>query len=357
MKRSALRTSLALSGLGLFLGLALAACATGGAPSAAGKTAAVPAPAWYNDLASVYPDSQFLAAVGTADTLDGARQNALGQLAGFFGMTVNAVSTGTIEYADRGTGGKNAATESTLSRTVSQSVRTESTQKLYAVKYSEPYIQKTGVSVVAYLVIKDTLAQINAEKRGKVEAARHYLDQATGAASVLERHLNQLAAASLTGRLAELDGLLRALKAPVGSEVPSIQEAVRGADDAIRAGMNASIELDDPEKMVGNLLAEALSSLDIKPAAKGTLSLKAAVAVKPLKLATQSDLHTHEWTISLNLLDENATVWYASQASGRASGSSDDTAKLRCRLEIEKFIKNRFSKELLDKLLARIGGN
>jgi hypothetical protein len=326
------------------------ASSAGAAPSA--KPAAGKVPAWFNDLASVYPEDQYLAFMGSGPDLEAARADAQSQLANFFGMTITAVSDGKVEYRDKSGGA--GADQSELRRSVSQSVKTSSTQKLYAVKYSDAFTLKSNTYQVGYLVLKDTLAQIKAERKTAVDAATHYFDMAAKAPSVLDRHLNHLAGAAFLGRIGELDAILRTLKAQTGNELAALQENARTLGDAIKAKMTASVALNDPEGMVGNTLTEALTTLDIKPSSKGTLTLKAAVSVKPLALSTQNDLHTHEWSISLDLVDETGTTWFSNQASGRASGSSNDTAKVRARMEVEKFIKTQFAKSVTDKLVAKV---
>ena len=315
------------------------------------STPVATAPQWYTDLASAYPEDQYLAVVGSGPDLETARHHAQGQLANFFGMTVTAITSGKVEYADKG---KASTAESQLSRSVSETVRTESNQKLYAVKYSESYTLKNTTYLAAWLVIKDSLAQIKAEKKSMTDACGHYLAVAAKDGSTLDRYLNLLAGTALLGRISELDNLLRALKAPPGNELFSLQEQSRSLSDTIKSRMSATIDLDDPNDMAGNVLNEALTSLDIKPSATGSLKVKAVISVKPLNLASVSNLHTHEWLISLSLIDENGTTWFADQASNRASGSSDDTAKLRARMEIEKFIKTEFTKTLLAKFLAKL---
>ncbi len=314
-------------------------------------------PAWYNDLAVAYPEDQYLAMVGSGNDLESARQNAQAQLANYFGMTVNAVTSGSVEYSDKSSNQKAGIVDSQLSRSVSQSVKTVSNQKLFAVKYSEAFVQKSSTALVAYIVVADALNQIRAEKKSRLDATAHYLGLASSAPSVLERHINLLAANSLISRLNELDSSLRTLKAPASSETAQLVEKARALKDKIQSQLTASIELNDPDVLFGNLLNEALSNLDIKPMPAGSLKLKAVASVKPLKLSTQSNLHTHEWTLSLDLIDETGATWFANQATGRSSGSTDDTAKLRARMEVEKFIKNQFSKALLDQLLAKVSGD
>lgn len=334
-------------------GFGLASCA--GAPKATTEpspAAQTQVPPWFNDLGASYPENQYLAFMGSGPDLAAARADAQSQMANFFGMTVTAITDGKVEYSDKAKGA--GTSQSELKRSVSQTVKTSSTQKLYAVKYSEAFTLKASTYQVGYLVLKDTLAQIRAEKKTAVDATTHYFDVAAKAPSVLERHLNLLAGSAFLGRIGELDALLRVLKAPTGNDLAALQENGRNLEDAIKAKMTATVALSDPEDMVGATLNEALTALDIKPAPKGTLTLKASVAVKPLALSTQNDLHTHEWSIALDLIDETGTTWFSSQASGRASGSSNDTAKLRARMEIEKFIKTQFAKSVTDKLLTKV---
>lgn len=103
-------------------------------------------PKWVSDVEKDFPKDTYIARLGTGDTADNARANALGQIAGFFKSEV-VVSTSATENM------QNDSTRVEKKQTLEQTVQVVSDMTLTAVEYNAPYYDKKKKTyfVVAYI--------------------------------------------------------------------------------------------------------------------------------------------------------------------------------------------------------------
>lgn len=70
-------------------------------------------PAWVSNPRSVYPENQYISAVGSGDTREAAEKNALGALISIFGQTVKGDTTVSSKYSEAVKSGKIAVSQDT----------------------------------------------------------------------------------------------------------------------------------------------------------------------------------------------------------------------------------------------------
>ena len=93
----------------------------------------IPEPEWIADKKGVFPDSEYLAQLGTGSTALEARNNAIAQLASYFNVNVKSLVEGeTYTY-------NTANDESKTERTIKSSVVTYTDLELFALETAEPY--------------------------------------------------------------------------------------------------------------------------------------------------------------------------------------------------------------------------
>ena len=97
------------------------------------ETVFIPEPEWITNKKEIFPDSQYLAQLGTGTTAAEAKNNAIAQLASYFNTTVKSLIEGeTYTYNTTNDPGK-------VDRTVKSSVVTYTDLNLFALETEEPY--------------------------------------------------------------------------------------------------------------------------------------------------------------------------------------------------------------------------
>ena len=97
------------------------------------ETVNIPEPEWIADKKGVFPDSQYLAQLGTGTTANEARNNSIAQLASYFNTNVKSLIEGeTYTYNSSNDPGK-------VERTIKSSTVTYTDLELFALETEEPY--------------------------------------------------------------------------------------------------------------------------------------------------------------------------------------------------------------------------
>ena len=97
------------------------------------ELSSIPEPAWITDKKGVFPDSEYLAQLGTGNSAEEAKNNSIAQLASYFNTNVKSLVQGdTFIY--------NTANDETKTvRTINSSVVTTTELDLFALETAEPY--------------------------------------------------------------------------------------------------------------------------------------------------------------------------------------------------------------------------
>ena len=97
------------------------------------ETVYIPEPEWITNKREVFPDSKYLAQLGTGTTANEARNNAVAQLASYFNTTVKSLIEGeTYTYNSSNDPGK-------VDRTIKSTTMTYTDLDLFALETEEPY--------------------------------------------------------------------------------------------------------------------------------------------------------------------------------------------------------------------------
>ena len=119
------------------------------------ETVFIPEPEWITNKKEVFPDSKYLAQLGTGTTANEARNNAVAQLASYFNTTVKSLIEGeTYTYNSTNDPGK-------VERTIKSSTVTYTDLELFALETEEPYflIRENKWYCCAHIVRKDAWNQ------------------------------------------------------------------------------------------------------------------------------------------------------------------------------------------------------
>lgn len=116
------------------------------------------APEWMADVNSVYPQNEYIAMMGTGDTAENAKSEAIGAISKYFSSKVKVDTQASKNYSE-----KNGEIQS--SSTLNNSVQIQSEMDLFGVEYANPYFVKKEKKwyTVAYINRKNAWNQFKPE--------------------------------------------------------------------------------------------------------------------------------------------------------------------------------------------------
>ncbi len=97
----------------------------------------IPEPQWVTDKKGAFPDSEYLAQLGTGTTAKDAENNSIAELAAYFNTNVKSLIQGETSSYSIQTG--DTVTPARVERTVKSSVVTSTDLELFALETAEPY--------------------------------------------------------------------------------------------------------------------------------------------------------------------------------------------------------------------------
>jgi hypothetical protein len=321
-------------------------------PLAAQTAGGSAAPTWYPDHSVAYPDDIFLAMQGEGPDAVSARTDALEQLARYFGVDIETLSTGTQLYRDSAT---RAGGQSQFERSVFSRVQTKSTQKLFAVETSQAWEPKPGRFVVLAWINRSAglTAWDNLEKTALARLKTSLPRVANDQLPMGTRLANYRAAQALVAQIADYETKRRLLRGDAPAlPPPELLAAWEGVKDSFLPRSQITIEIggDEADDLAGRL-ADQLSKAGFLTGAGGSLVLHARSAIKDNPGGY--GLASAQWKLDLSLSDGQLTA-AALTLQGKSSGSSLAKAHEKLSADIQKQLEASFIPELINRLLKSL---
>ncbi|GHT82776.1 hypothetical protein FACS1894137_02320 [Spirochaetia bacterium] len=116
------------------------------------------APAWFSSTKAVYPDHEYIWAIGDGDTPDGARKQAMVEMSRYFHTTVESVSKDIAEYRETVGSAKNEFSEKI---SFDQYSRIESNEDFFGMRFTDVWLnpKSKAYAVLAYIDRKEAEEQ------------------------------------------------------------------------------------------------------------------------------------------------------------------------------------------------------
>ncbi|NBF39030.1 MAG: hypothetical protein GVY14_01310 [Spirochaetes bacterium] len=353
MKRfSVTRTMLALVAL-VFLAGCVSGPATGGGASGGGASGGSsgsggvqttaggePIPEWYEDPKSVYPDNQYLSAIGSGDTRRGAEQDALGSLSQIFEARVSVDNRINERYREIA-GSSGSFSESDVR--LANSVNVQSDQRLVNVQYGESFTDSQGrVHVIGYMNRMETgrvyrdLIQKNAEQ------IERFLDEADSESRILRRFAFVSAANVVAQSNRALIDQLQIISAPLAAtlQLPYDEQAVAERRLEVASEMAYRVNVSgSAASRVEEVVAGALSSEGFVVSENGPLLVQGSAE---LESAEGGQYEEVRWYLNLEFVGPGGNTVVAFNQQDRASGVSQDAARSFAYSDIEEVAREEF---------------
>jgi hypothetical protein len=297
------------------------------------------APAWYGDLDRAYPDSQYMAAVGSGDKLRDAQADASAALARRFKVEIKVDAKAMQRYSDLVSKDQSySATE----RSAMQTVTSTAAEQFINLSYSDPWTDPKGqVNVVAFLDREKTAALYKGIISKDAALVRSLKERAAKAGSLAAFALldSAMAVSANSDRmLAQLQLIKAAAAAELSPLVDSPGLARLRDEAAARLGFRLNLA-GDADGKVGAMVKKALAGFNLSFREDGQLNVEGTVTVEP---EANTKYKTLRWSLNLSLVDETGTAIATMLKESRENGISDSAVRGFVVREMEKRIQIDF---------------
>jgi len=306
-------------------------------------------PTWYPDHTFDSPEKEYLAFLGEGTDNETARNDAMQQMANYFGVDVKSVSSGSQSYREITAGG---TTSSKLESSVSSKIQIKSSQKLFTVKMTPFYQLKSDrVLVLAYLNRDAGLSAWDEIERTTISLFESSKARVANAGLPMGTRLAHFQAAQLLARQISDYELKRSLLkegAPVLFQ-PQLRDEWATLKDGFLplSAISVTAAGDDSDAIAAQLAGRLSSAGFLTGTGGGALVLAARSAIK--ETGSGYGLAAFQWKLDISLSDGSLTVASLS-LQGKSSGSS--AAKAREKLESD--IRNQIETNLVPEMISRL---
>jgi hypothetical protein len=303
-------------------------------------------PAWVSNPNSLYPDINYLAAVGEGDSRKAAENNALSNLALIFKSDIK-VDNSQIDKYNELFGDKEAFQHES---NVTKKVNVSGGQTLYNVKFGETFTGKDGrVFIVAYLDRLETADIYNEKIKSNNDKIKYFVNLANSTEDILTNYAALNAASFFALDNEMLISQLKIISPEFGnfnnSEFDYNDINKKAIDAAKRISFSISIDNDTDQK-VSTFVKDLLNSKNFIINSSPILNVNGNISYEKLDLQRKEKFVS--WNLTLSIYNVNNETILTTSYKGREGSVSYDAALSRCVNEIGKKIKNDFNKKLTD---------
>ncbi|MFP4179256.1 MAG: LPP20 family lipoprotein [Spirochaetaceae bacterium] len=315
--------------------------------SAGGDGGSGEMPEWFHDPQGVYPENQYMTALGSGDTRRAAEQSALGALSQRFSAKVTMDMQTRERYRELVTSDDAGYTEKEMA--LNQGINVQSDQTILNVEFGKAAVDKQGrVHVIAYLERAPTgrLYQDLIGKNGRKVAS--YLEEAEGSDSQVRRYAYLSAAATVASGNEILIEQLRIIAPGYEKELnlPYDNDEVNTLRSDAASQMRVAVSIDGDEgSRVTDVVKKALSKERFPLGEPATLEVRGSVSLEE----TEGDqFDTVRWVLSLDMYGPEGSSLVSYNNQDRSSGVSMSAARSFAYDDMEKDVEREFVGALKD---------
>ncbi|MFO8064209.1 MAG: LPP20 family lipoprotein [Spirochaetia bacterium] len=303
-------------------------------------------PQWYEDPKSVYPDEEYLSAIGSGDTRRSAEQDALGSLSQVFEARVSVDNRINERYREIARGSE-TLTESEVEIAGATSVQSD--ERLVNVQHGESFTDSQGrVHVIAYMNRMETgrVYRDLIQKNG--EQVRRFMQESRGEEGVVRRFAYLSAANVVAQNNRSLIDQLQIIFAPMARtlQLPYDEQEVteRRAELASRMAYRITLSGEGAAR-IEQALGEALSSEGFVVSQDGPLQVRGEAE---LEAEEDGKYEVTRWYMNLEFVDPSDSVVVAYNEQDRASGVSREASRSFAFNDMEEAAREEFVAHVIE---------
>ena len=305
------------------------------------------APAWMTNINADFPDSKYLAAVGSGDSRRRAQEDAAAFLAQQFTVNIKVDTLAQQKYEELVKEDKSyKETETILNHTIG----TQANEEFINLKFSDPYTDKSGTThIVAYLERESTAFIYRDIIRKDLAKAEEYYNRANTVTGSLKRYAFYDAAYTMGLNAERMIGQLRIIHMPSSAILEmdlNIKKITEARDkEAEKLSYRISITGDKDGKIAGGI-RETMRAQSIAYSPEGKMAVKGTWTLTPVSL--NPSFKSVRWTADISLFDETNTAIATFYKDARENGITENEAVVFAYREFQK----QFSRELAKDIQA-----
>ena len=317
-----------------------------GAATSARTAEGEPAPEWFEDPKSEYPDEQYLSAIGSGDTRRQAEQDALGALSQVFEARVSVDNRVNERYREIA---KESGTLTESDIQLANTVNVQSDQQLVNVQYGESFTDAQGrVHVIAYMdrmqtgTVYRNLVQKNASQ------IEDFLAEAQQEDSIVRRFAFLSAAHLVAQNNRALIDQLQIISQPLARtlELPYDEQQVAQRRTDVASRMAYRVEISGgAASRVEEVVGEALSDEGFVVSEDGPLLVRGS---GELEASEGGQYEEVRWYLNLEFVGPEDSVLVAFSKQDRASGVSQDAARSFAFADMEEVAREEFVGQVIE---------
>ena len=304
-------------------------------------------PKWMTNIETDFPNSKYLAAVGSGDSRRRAQEDAAGLLAQQFTVNIKVDTVAQQKYAELVKEDKSYKESETI---LNHTVGTQANEQFINLRYSDPYTDKSGTThIVAYIEREPTAFIYRDIIRKDLEKADDYYNRAGSVTGSLKRFAFYDAAYAVVLNAERMIEQLRIIHMPsaaiLGLDL-NIKKIAEAKDkEAEKLSYNISITGDKDGKVSG-IIRDTMRDQPMSYNPNAKMVIKGTWAVAPGAL--NPNFKSVFWTANISLFDETGTTIASFYKDARENGITEDQAEVFAYREFQK----HFSIELINNINA-----
>ncbi len=322
----------------------LVSCATGGNNSGLSKTDSN-VPKWMTNIEADFPDSKYLAAVGSGDSRRRAQEDAAAFLAQQFSVNVRVDTVAQQKYAELVKEDKSyKESETTLSHTIG----TQANEEFINLKFSDPYTDNTGTAyIVAYLERQSTALVYRDIIKKDLAKAEEYYSRADSVNSSLRRYAFYDAAYTMGLNAERMIGQLRIIYLPI---VPSLEMDLnlkKFADARDKEAVKLSCQISitgDKDGKIAAIIKDIMQTQSISYNPNGKMAVKGSWSLESVDLNPK--FKSIRWRADISFFDETGTTIATFYKEMRENGITENEAIAFSYREVQKQMSKEFTQNI-----------
>jgi len=303
-------------------------------------------PGWMDDLASEYPEDQYLAVIGEGDSLQKAKAGAASDISLIFQNKISVDNTMESRFNELMTDGVlDGVSEST---SISENINQQSDQELTNMKYGESWTDEMGKTyVVGFIDRADTgqIYKVRIEDQAKIVG--HLIGRAKNQNTLMGTYafLDAAFAVAMANEvlIAQMDIIDSATKATIylGYNLGDLK-----ADRAdVAARMNFKVDISgDTENRITPLVIGVVNDMGFGVSDAGPLQISGDFSMN--KVDRGNDFINYKWYLALTMVDDQGIPVASFEGDKISAGLSDSAAVSRTFKDVEKEIQRNFSNKM-----------
>lgn len=303
-------------------------------------------PEWLTNPSDVYPQNQYLTAIGEGDSRAQAENMALRNMSKIFNTSIKAEDNLNETYNEV----MNAEGESSnYASQLKKIINIKSESELFNVQYGERYTDDMGRVHTIAIINRAETGMIAEERLRRVsKEVANYLEESSASEDPIKKYAFLNAADKLNNMAMVLKKHLEIISSAHASmfEFPYTPALVhkRFVDAGEKVTFKIDIENDDEEIVKGALKQFLTDKGFVGTKENPVLKVKGKLILEPIKF--RDDLKTISWTVDISIKDLYGQSIVNYSKSNRESSITWERAKARALREVNKLIKKKVMKKV-----------